>query len=280
MNLESIPEDVWTKLTAAAMADINSVRNTLYNDIYAKWSEGKVSYHDNLAEETDAGWPELVVEWKKIEGAGGSLGGQLDDDSVGGAHVQGGDGPDSGVRLWEKYNGKARGDRFQFVVTEGGGMVLFNRMRRACQQFMIDKLGSDPEQFAVRGWKVFGEEKQKGRSDSCCVYTAVKYTDQQLKDLVEGYVWPAVKDLVDADFVPIGFHKVCGHPLWAMPMPTSEREKAEYGKTSRGSAGGLMGNILQEAYIQGAEGIPADDADALTVSAKKKAAEIVARLYA
>jgi len=255
------------------------VRSLFYNHIYAKWSEGAVQYDMNQADELDAGWHELVVEWYAIEQAKQPLGVTLKDQSVGTAHVQGvGDPTTMSMRLWEKYNEKARGDRFQFVVNQGGGMVLFNRMRRACQTCIHDKCGKDPGKFVVRGWKVFGEEKGMGRSDSCCVYTAVKYTDPQLTTLVKEYIWPAVKDLVDPDFIPLGFHKVCNLPLWAMPMPKASKEQAELGRTSKGSAGGLMGNILAKAYTEAAtQG--ANNEESFTRLAKEEARAIVRRLY-
>lgn len=279
MNLSSIPDAVWSKLSKEAMSKDPNVRDLFYSHIYSKWSEGQVQYNQNMVDEVDAGWDELVEEWDKIELSKKDLGAALKDDSVGSAHIQGKGGPSSKIRLWEKYNKKARGDRFQFVVSEGGGMVLFNRMRRACQQFMIDKLGSDPNKFVVRGWKVFGEAQGIGRSDSCCVYTAVKYTDPQLETLVKDYVWPAVSDLVNANFIPLGFYKVCNKPLWAMPMPDPAREQKEFRKTCRGSAGGLMSNILAKAYTDAAkEGY--SDESALTKLAKAHAAAIVKRLYA
>ncbi|MDH3911545.1 MAG: hypothetical protein OEU09_09620, partial [Rhodospirillales bacterium] len=246
MNLETFPKEVWWKLAARArQAQQNgesvrrAVRSHFYNDIYSKWSKGKVSYSPNVAHEMDVGWSTMVGEWTKIQKSKESLGQQLKDDSVGKASVQGRNGPVSKARLWEKYNERPRGDRFQFVVSMGGGMVLFNRMRRACQQYIIEKLASKPDQFVIRGWKVFGEEGGWGRSDSCCVYTAVNYTDPELVKVVEGYIWPQVKDLVDQNFVPLGFFKVAGKPLWAMRMPDSNKAMSVLKvNKATGSAGG------------------------------------------
>ena len=286
MNLESIPDTVWSKLTKEAILRRGQqtavqpfVRSLFYDHIYSKWSEGKVDYHLNQADELDAGWHELVVEWYAIEQAGPSMGVTLKDHSVGKAHVQGvTDATTMSMRLWEKYNEKGRGDRFQFVVNEGGGMVLFNRMRRACQMFIKQQCAGDPDRSCVRGWKVFGEEKGMGRSDSCCVYTSVKYTDPGLTTLVENYVWPEVEDLVDASFKPLGFFKVCNKPLWAMPMPDSNKEKTVIGRSSKGSAGGLMGNILAKAYTEAIEKTFITEGG-LTRMAKAEARGIIDQIY-
>jgi len=256
MNIETFPDEVWWKLAARARQaqetgeDVRrAVRGYFYNDIYSTWSKGKVSYSPNIANEMDSGWDTMVGEMTKIQKSKESLGKQLEDDSVGTAHVQGRGGELAKIRLWEKYNKKTRGDRFQFVVSMGGGMVLFNRMRRACQQYIIDKHGSNPDRFVIRGWKVFGEEGGWGRSDSCCVYTSVKYTNPTLVDVVTNYIWPQVKDLVDLNFVPLGFFKVAGKPLWAMRMPDANKAMnvLKVAKAT-GSAGGLMGDVLSLAF--------------------------------
>ena len=285
MNLQSIPDIVWSKLTKEAIVRRGQqggvrpwVRSLFYEHIYSKWSEGKVDYSLNLADETDAGWDDLVVQWQAISGESPSMGAALKDQSVGKAFVQGFDDHTS-ARLWEKYNQKSRGDRFQFVVNSGGGMVLFNRMRRACQVYIKEKCAGDPGRSCVKGWKVFGEEKGMGRSDSCCVYTAVKYTDAGLTTLVENYIWPQVKDLVDTDFKPLGFYSVCNKPLWAMPMPDPNREKLVLGRESKGSAGGLMGNILAKAYTEAIEKRYFFESG-LTKLAQAEAKEIVEQLYA
>jgi len=286
MNLKSIPDTVWLKLTKEAIeakrtqSDVGrGVRSLFYSHIYSKWSQGKVTYSPNLAGDMDAGWDTMVGEWTKVERSQKSLGDVLKDDSVGKAYVQGKGGPESSVRLWEKYNKQARGDRFQFVVTMGGGMVLFNRMRRACQTYIIEKLKGDPSKFVVRGWKVFGEQQGEGRSDSCCVYLACKYTDRNLTTLVNKYIWPNIQDLVDSNFVPLGFYKVCNKPLWAMRMPPAGREQAEFGQPGKGSAGGLMASVFAKGFTNA---IAKEDKDEkrLMKLAKAEVKTIVKRLYA
>lgn len=284
MNLGSISDVVWSKLSKEAILQLSknqsvnsSVHTLFYKHIYSKWSEGAVHYNQNQVDRLDAGWHELVIQWHAVKQEGKSIGGSLNDDSVGTARVQGFGNPGT-ARLWEKYNEKPSGDRFQFVVTQGGGMVLFNRMRRACQMYLKEKCGGDTNKFVVRGWKVFSEQQGMGRSDSCCVYTAVKYTDSRLATLVTEYVWPAVKDLVDANFIPLGFYKLCDKPLWAMPMPDRTTESMELGKTSKGSAGGLMGNIFAKAYADAVDkGVKKDPE--LTKQAKVEAQAIIKRLY-
>jgi len=118
----------------------------------------------------------------------------------------------------------------------------------------------------------------EGRSDSCCVYTGVKYTNPNLQTAVESYIWPAVKDLVNDNFVPLGFFKVCNKPLWAMPMPEANKEKTVLGRSTKGSAGGLMGNILARAYTNSMMKTYRN-ADELTVLAKAETRSIIQRLY-
>lgn len=287
MNLSSIPDEVWQKLAQAAIQAAEKklsvkgyVRNYFYKHIYSTFSKAQTSYTPNLEDEVDAGWEQLAVEWEKIAATKAPIGKQLGDDSVGKAKVQGSTAPDqvSKVRLWEKYNDKGRGDRFQFVVSMGGGMVLFNRMRRACQTYILEKLGGKAESFVVRGWKVFGEAGGEGRSDSCVVYLGCKYTDPTLATVVNSNIWPNIKDLVDPDFKPLGFYSIDNKPLWAMPMPSADKERAVLGEVGGGSAGGLMGQILGLAFERA--GPKADsNAAALVTKAKEQAAEIVTQLY-
>jgi hypothetical protein len=289
MNLDTIPDLVWLELALCARLAVKQqtpvrelVRDVFYNQIYSKWSQGAVSYQSNVEGEDDPGWDELVIEWVKIAQASkdDSLGKVLGDNSVGKAYAQGEieAGKLKGVRLWEKYNGK-KGDRFQFVVNSGGGMVLFNRMRQACQRYILDHLKGDQERSAVHGWKVFSETQGKGRSDSCVVYLACAYDDPEVTQMVHDYIWPNVQDLVDANFKPIGFYSVDHQALWAMPLPDVKRGRQVLGVTLKGSAGGLMGHVLGLAFEQAAPVLD-DDPAGLAERGKAKAAEIVKALYA
>ena len=76
----------------------------------------------------------------------------------------------------------------------------------------------------------------------------------------------------------LGFFKVCNKPLWAMPMPDSNKEKAVIGRSSKGSAGGLMGNILAKAYTEAIEKTYITEGG-LTKLAKAEAREIIDQIY-
>lgn len=289
MNLDTIPDLVWLELAMCARLAVKQntgvrklVRDVFYNQIYSKWSQGAVTYKDNIDGQKDAGWDEVVIEWVKVAQASKqhSLGSVLGDDSVGKAHAQGEivDGKLKSVRLWEKYR-HGEGDRFQFVVNSGGGMVLFNRMRQACQRYILEHLKGEQNRSAVRGWKVFSETQGEGRSDSCVVYLGCSYKDPEVTLLVTKYIWPNVSDLVDANFQPIGFFSVDNKPLWAMPLPSVARGRKVLHVELKGSAGGLMGYVLGLAFEQAAPQAD-DDASDLAQRGKAKAAEIVKALYA
>jgi len=125
---------------------------------------------------------------------------------------------------------------------------------------------------------VFGEEGATGRSDSCVVYLACSWTDPRLAEVINTYIWPNIKDLVDVNFTPLGFYPIDNKPLWAMPLPNEATERAVLGVICQGSAGGLMANVFGKAFKQAAPTATAN-VDTLVATAKQKAEELVKALY-
>jgi len=290
MNLKTIPSEVWQRLRNVALKakrNGRSVRrvvdNTFYQHIYSQWGKGKVNYTHNIDTKMDPGWETLVREWNIIQDTGRSMGKVIKDHSIGYAGVQ----KDSGwsdealrmARLWEHYNDNIMQDRFQFVVNMGGGMVLFNRMRRACQTYIIEQLQRDPRKFVVSGWKVFGESAAIGRCDSCVVYLTCKYDDPKLKNFINTYLVKHIKDLWDTNFIPLGMYQIGSYPLWAMRMPRPGKEWQVLGEKSGGSAGGLMSAIIGEAFERAIHAADQSGRELYLFEIKKEAQKIVNQLY-
>src|SRR5262249_13097517 len=146
------------------------------------------------------------------------------------------------TRLGESYNNSVPLQaRCQFVVNQGGGMVLLNRMRRACQTYILERLGGDVGRGVVMDLKVFREGAGVGRSDSCVIYLGAPYTDRSVSEFVEDYLWPNIKDLVEDQFQPLGLNRLCEKPIWAINIPPSAVQKRVLKEDCCGSAGGLMG---------------------------------------
>ena len=289
MNLKTIPDPVWDKLAAAAIqarrtrASVRSaVDNMFYTHIYETWSQDKVKYKPNMPGSMDGGWSKMVREWWRIQNTPGGIGSALGDDSYGQAGLQIDRGADAlkMARLWEIYNNRTIVSRFQFVVSSGAGIVLFNRMRRACQNYLHKRLQGDTSKSAIQGWKVFGEAGGLGRSDSCVVYLTASYKSPSVIVAVESYIWPGIKDLVEDQFVPLGFFPVAfGKPLWALDLPDESREQRLLGDKSGGSAGGLMALVLGLAYSRAVRKAGTDKPK-LIQSAKSEAEDLVEKLYA
>jgi hypothetical protein len=185
------------------------------------------------------------------------------------------------ARVYESYNSRTLAARFQFVVHSGGGIVLFNRMRRACQEY-IHALGDNPEHSAASAWKVFGEEGQIGRSDSCVTYLAERFESDAVTALI-AYVWQNTKDLIDAEFEAMGMTKVDGKAIWGFNIPDERLEMSVLGERSQGSAGGLMAVVLKNAYLAAMLELGADgktvEKKPLADKAKANSRALVARLY-
>lgn len=289
MNLDSIPEPVWKELVAKGQQAklkkqnvASAIGQYFYDHVYAKWAEREsLEYEPNLPGKMDSGWTKLVEIWKSMTGK--KIGKSLKDDSFGSPTTQqSGDTEEQrihGARLWEHYRSGATVSRFQFVVSAGGGMVLFNRMRRACQLYLHDVLKGDTEKSVVKGWKIFGEGRGQGRSDSCVVYLVVSSSDPGVKKLVSDYIYKNVKDLVNEDFTPLGFKRIDGKPMWVMDLPSKSKQQKIFGVKGTASAGGFMKRILGPAI---AKAIDSDGPEVgkIILKAKSNARDTLKLLYA
>jgi hypothetical protein len=290
MDLDNIPEEVWQSLAShtvcAAAEGVNvdrEVRNYFYRHIYRRWAKD-FAYAENLAGQPDAGWAKVAELWGQAKDQGASLGQLLGDDSVGIPVIQvaANDPTHKQTRLGERYSRGPSPSRFQFLVHSGGGMVLLNRMRVACQKYIKDNRST-----VVDWWKVFGESfAQQGQSDACVVYLLLMYTDPQVTHFIDNYLWKNIHDIVNERFVPIGLTKVNNKPLWATFMPSKAKWSQVFGPDNveghYGSAGGLMGFTLGKAFSQalGANPEISSFPDALVRPAKEKAAGVLQELLA
>ena len=156
-----------------------------------------------------------------------------------------------GARLWEQYTAETAVSRFQFVVTEGGGIVLLSRLNRVFQMYFHD----NPDARRVfNGWKIFGEEAARGRSDSCVIYLLRTYRDNRVQTLWSRYIL-ANRDLrrsVSTNFIAPGlFHM--GNGAWAIDLPEDSRQIRYLGEPCGGSAGDLIAKVLGEGYARAAK---------------------------
>jgi hypothetical protein len=277
MNLETIPDGMWEELAVVAMKrdPIGCRVDDAFGHIYQKYSLDKVKYQPNLPDALDEGWDLMVQEWESMGRTGYNVG-----ESAGRADVQKDRVPNAvqTARLREHYSGRTPHARFQFVVSAGGGMVLLNRMRRACQLYIKENL-KDVKDSVIQAWKVFGEATGIGRSDSCVVYLNKSYKDPDVVKVVNDYIWPGVKDLVDDQFQPTGFFRIDGKPLWALDLPPEHMEREVLRQKSEGSAGGLIGAVLRRAFEKASLEVQGLDKAGLIREAKLKAASLLKELY-
>jgi hypothetical protein len=282
VELTTIPDSVWLELAQAAawsMRARQSIRTEVYNHfarhIYRVWPH-TFAYQNNHPGGPDVGWVNAVLEWQDIERAP-TIAHALGDHSIGRAASQ--DDPRNpliGARLGEYYGNRER-DRVQFLVLRGGGLVLLNRMRRACQLYLGT---SGAAQTVVMAWKVFGEDVTRTRNHCCVIYLGRKFDDPAVEQVLRVFIWPQVMDLIDRDFQPAGMYRVANLPFWAMRMPTPEREQLIFSTRTQGSVERLMGLVLGQSFEQAVKVVGSDDnLRALMEAAKKAAQELVARLY-
>ncbi len=282
MNLTTIPDSVWLELAQAAVwsrrakQEINlDVYNHFARHIYRVWPHA-FSYENIHPGGPDVGWVNAVLEWQQVERAP-SIAHDLRDQSIGGAWVQ--DDPRDPLmrtKLGENYANR-NVDRVQFLVLRGGGLVLFNRMRRACQTY-LEVFGA--AQTVLKSWKVFGENQTRTYSHCCVIYLARNFDDPAVEHALRTFIWPQVLDLIDNAYQPPGMYRAANLPFWAMRMPTREREQRIFGETTRGSAEALMALVFGHSFEKAAKVVATDDLRALMEAAKKAAPNILTSLYA
>jgi hypothetical protein len=285
MDLERVPGPVWDLLANQAISASQAkqpvwrvVDDYFYKHVYRRWTIDfqKIEYTSNLAGVKDVGWKQIAERWKK--GFRKLL--PSKDQSVGETAMQTDENdPDHrGTRLGEKYSDEPGVSRFQFLVSSGGGLVLLNRMRRACQTCIAD----NPWRV-VKWWKVFGESfADQGQSDACVVYLLRPFDDRYVLHFINNYVWPNIKDIVNDKFVPVGLVQIDDKPLWGVWIPSKDKWSQEFGKgtipTHYGSAGGLMGLVFGYALEEAVMASPKAVAAELIPVAKEYGREILERL--
>ena len=158
-----------------------------------------------------------------------------------------------GARLWEMFTeGELRG-RFQFVVTEGGGVVLLSRLDRAFQSYFHAKPDAKK---AFHGFKIFGEQMGKGRADSCVIYLTKVFRDGRVRgfwDWIQNQ--PDQRDFkasVGKNYTAPGLYNM-GEGAWGFDLPTPERTCDVLNKVHGGSAGALISYVLGRGYVNAAK---------------------------
>lgn len=285
MDLNNVPQQVWDLLANEGIFAVQERRDVcravddyFYKRIYSRWAIEfqTINYTANLEGVIDVGWDKLANMWD-----GGKESCLHPKDIAHGyamRQAENNDPTHGKTRLGEVYSDAECVSRFQFLVASGGGMVLLNRMRRACQSYIEDKKFT-----VVQWWKVFGESfAEKGQSDACVVYLLVMHDDPRVAEFIEKYLWPNIKDIVDDRIVPVGLVQVANKPLWATWLPSPGKWGQVLGgntlNTHYGSAGGLMGLVLGLAFADAVTQVPGLDAGALIASAKGRAAHLLEQL--
>lgn len=261
MDLDSkaVPLELWGALADAAItSDRDAVKYAVANKFYDRYENAGPSRSDA----DDVPPLDPVAEaamWKALANmyeGGGAMKSILKDDSKGTAEVQG-DPSDRLARVYETYNARTLTGRFQFVVTFGGGTVLFNRMRRACQTAIQSRMkrGRELTTFCVQSWKVFGAAGGSGRSDSCVVYLADRCATPRVQEFIKDFLWPNISDIVADQFRPYGLCQVrAGTPVWGLDYPQKTKFRQVLALSAQDvannytSAGGMMGFYLGRAF--------------------------------
>lgn len=132
--------------------------------------------------------------------------------------------------------------RIQFVVSTGGGMVLFSRLNQSFHSYF---LRYPDRKNAFHGFKVFSEEYGNGRSDSAVVYLCQKSNHRFVKDWWQSAVSgnAEFRSSLQTNASAYGLRDM-RHGGWAIDLPRRETETAVLGASCDGSAGGLIGNLI------------------------------------
>lgn len=132
--------------------------------------------------------------------------------------------------------------RMQFVVSTGGGMVLFTRLNQSFHSFF---LRHPNRKNAFHGFKVFSEEYGNGRSDSAVVYLLAESSHRYVKDWWQSAVSGNAdfRSSLQTNATAYGLRDM-GHGGWAIDLPRAATETAVLGESGDGSAGGLIGKVI------------------------------------
>lgn len=161
----------------------------------------------------------------------------------------------SGARLYECYNSEGTiVSRFQFVVTEGGGIVLLDRLDKAFGEYFHE---NPDAKKAFNCWKIFGEAQARGRSDSCVIYLCAPYRDPRVSRFWNHYILSHprqryLRDSIATSFIAPGLFSM-GNGAWAIDMPGQGFETAILKSYSKNSAGGLISSVLGVGYANAAK---------------------------
>jgi FYVE zinc finger len=238
-NIERFTIPLGMKSASAVTTALPRTRKAIPNSSHYEKSSRKLKYVSTG--EPDVGWKEKVETMTKTK---------KEQRVYPKPWVQGDTKSPLEARLGEVYNARPEVARFQFLVKTGGGLNLFNAMQQACRRYINERLQGDTKACVVQMWKVFSESGGMGCSDSCVVYLTEPYTSPSVADLIEYYVWPRVKGLVEMGFVPMGFFKVGGRPLFGVnfAQASAEVQLACLGTIMTESAGQNMGAVLGKAF--------------------------------
>ena len=141
LDSQAVPLELWEALANVAIAaKTDDVKHEVADKFYQRYENAGPQKSDSPPPYDQAAeaamWKELADAY---DAGGNNLKTLLKDDSRGKGQVQG-DPADRMARVYEVYNDQALKGRFQFVVGFGGGTVLFNRMRRACQTALASRM--------------------------------------------------------------------------------------------------------------------------------------------
>lgn len=190
-----------------------------------------------------------------------------------------------GARLYQMFNSGAEVvSRFQFVVTEGGGVVLLNRLDKAFNCYFN---AHSEGKRAFNCFKIFGEVQGAGRSDSCVIYLTEKFRDRRVTnfwDFIQTN--PTQRDLkasIATTFVAPGLNNMTGG-AWGIDLPNKAQESYLLGSNCQCSAGGLIQRVLGCGYANAAfffHDKPDErlDEQTLTERARHEVQSLVRKLY-
>jgi len=131
--------------------------------------------------------------------------------------------------------------RIQFVVSTGGGMVLFNRLTSSFQSYFFRH---PDRKNAFHAYKVFSETFGKGRADGTVIYLRKSSGHQDVREWWDSAL-AGNKELagcLETKSIAYGLHNM-GNGLWSCDVPIATDQDRELGSYST-SAGELIGNIV------------------------------------
>jgi uncharacterized protein YjbI with pentapeptide repeats len=226
-----------------------------YNEIWEKYSDNKVDYAFSTSDSAyrEAEWASAL---KAAEGNNLPFDLKYGKAAVQGVHDAGDPEQVKMGRLARTYQVPNKSDvaRIQFVAKEHAGLALYEAVGKAIDKFILNECDDNEKACPVSLYKAFGEDGQKGRSESGVIYLVESPNSPRVQKFINKYLSPAIQEHV-SELPLIGMTPHKEGRINVATIPPEELQRKLLHDYSQGSQGGLMATILRESYVNAANNL-------------------------